>query len=250
MIDLTGQMIVLHGPPKVGKTQMVCSWPKPVFFFGTDRGHKWIHDDCTDLQLRPGKKGWDQFKVHLLKLKALGRSKFPKTLCIDMATDLYYNCMEWVCSRDGIEHPSDGDHGKGWAAVRMEFSRRIFELASLCDRAKSTFFIIDHSKMETITTAVGSAYTKISVTMPGQARGVLLPPPDFIWYLGYDNPITGDKSVDVLKDFSGGRVLYIDGNHCIEAGNRARGISVKVIENLPETNQFEHITKVLNRKSK
>lgn len=243
MIDLQGKMIVLHGPPKVGKTQLAASFPKKILFIATEQGHSYLPEGCKVISLPPGKKGWDKYKA-LLDALPLWSTK-PKTIVIDVATQHYLNCLEWVCKKERFDHPQDPPMGKGWHAVRLEFVRWTSELAHICSVHKITFLVLDHSRTEEIQTATGT-YSKISCSMAGQARNVLLTAPDFIWYMGYDSPITGDTSIDVLKDFSGGRCLYIDGNHAVEAGNRDPAVTIQVITNLPKTNQFDFITEALN----
>lgn len=51
-----------------------------------------------------------------------------KTLVIDTVDRAYPLCVDFVCKRLGISHPSEMEFGKGWGAVRTEWERVIQKL--------------------------------------------------------------------------------------------------------------------------
>lgn len=51
-----------------------------------------------------------------------------KTLVIDTVDRAYPLCMDYVCKKLGISHPSEMEFGKGWSAVRAEWERVIQKL--------------------------------------------------------------------------------------------------------------------------
>lgn len=174
-----------------------------------------------------------------------------KTVVLDTVSPLYNLCMDYVCEKNGWDHPADAPHGKGWAAVRLEFSRGINSLAQWADKLGATLIIIDHSKEEVIEMATANI-TKISFAMSGQARSIILPVPDHIWFLGYaneDKPSITDAS-DALVSGSTARCLFISGTNRVEAGCRDPNITKKIIAPLPKTDQFAYINKALYQEKK
>lgn len=233
---LQGSMIVLHGPPKVGKTQFASRFPSPIQWVATEFGHKYIPDEQKKnlLQLDPD-KGW-------ANLKALLKKELPKvkTVIIDTASGLYDCCMRFVCSENGWSHPSDPAHGKGWNAVKREMFYVLSLLVAQCQKMKATLLIIDHSKQETIETTT-SNIEKVACAMPGQARGILLPIPDHIWFLGYNEKDAGDA----LKAYSSQRALFVSGSSAVEAGCRDPMVKIKVIEPLSKKDPYQQVVKSL-----
>ena len=244
-IELQGKVIFLHGPPKVGKTQIASSFPEPVQFLATEPGHDYIPEiQKKNLKvLPPGKDGWTVFKAYIQK----GPPDKAKTIVIDTIGDLYDSCMDWICDKFEWEHPADAAHGKGWAALKREFSSG---LASFVHQAKtvngSTIIYIDHTKTEEIKVS-DEIYTKLSIAMSGQAHGIVIPGPDHIWMVGY-----GDEASSTpggLKTYDDERVLFIGGNKSVEAGTRDKLVKVRHIRHLPESKQFDYILKELRNGS-
>lgn len=53
-----------------------------------------------------------------------------RTLVIDTTDRLYPMCVDAVCAKLGISHPSDVEFGKGWSAIRSEWER-VFQKLNL-----------------------------------------------------------------------------------------------------------------------
>lgn len=237
---LQGSMIVLHGPPKVGKTQLVSHFPSKVLWLATEYGHRYIPvDQQKDLIQLDRANGWDTFRQAVSKPLPKGF----QTVVVDTASGLYNLCMDWTGKKNGFEHPSDQSHGKGWSAVRLEFQDQVSKLADMAQGANATLIFIDHSKEEEIETTT-SKQIKVNCAMPGQARSILLPVPDHIWFLGYADP--DDSNVDpsdALKSRGSKRALFIAGSNRIEAGSRDPKQKATVIVPLSKNRPFEQIEK-------
>lgn len=54
-----------------------------------------------------------------------------KTLVIDTVDRAYPLCMDYVCKKMGITHPSEMEFGKGWSSVRAEWERVIQKINTL-----------------------------------------------------------------------------------------------------------------------
>lgn len=239
MVDrLQGSTIVLHGPPKVGKTQLVAQFPGPVQWLATEYGHRYIPDDQQkNLVQLTNEDGWADFKKFIAsKVKF----KKMKTLAVDTVAELYYACMKWVCDKNNWEHPQDGAHGKGWNTVKREFMHGLTRLADLCAQNNITTIFIDHSKEETIETATSSV-EKVVCAMPGQCRNIILSIPDHIWFLGYGEK----KAKDAFINTTAKRALFVTGSGMVEAGCRDPEVITKIIMPLRKTSPYRQIVKTL-----
>jgi hypothetical protein len=80
---------------------------------------------------------------------------------IDTADALSKFCMQYVCGRDGVAHPTDQEWGKGWEAYKDEWTYWLYRLASL---GKGIMFVC-HEKEREITSR-GMKVTKLSPAAP------------------------------------------------------------------------------------
>lgn len=191
--------------------------------------------------LQLGPKSWDKFKGFVTSRL----DKKYRTVVVDTTGPLYNLCMEYVCDKENWSHPQDASHGKGWNAVRREFQSAIASLADACQSIGATLIFIDHTKEEEIVTTTTKT-TKVNCAMPGQARSVIMPVPDHVWYLGYAEP--DDKTVDpldALKSKGSKRCLFVTGSINIEAGTRDPKVKRHTIFPLSKSKPFEQIEKEL-----
>lgn len=231
--ELQGSMIALHGPPKVGKTQLASKFPGPVQFLASEIGHRFLPMDQRKrlVQLKPD-TGWNALKEWVTS-----KPRGLKTIVLDTVCGTYDLCMQHVCAENRWSHPSDGAHGKGWDAVKREFYDVMNRLAYVAFNNKATLIVIDHSKIDTVETSV-ETYEKVTFAMPGTARRIILPVPDHMWYLGYGDP---DPKAAMHSDDTSPRILFIGGSSRIEAGCRDPKIKVKVINKLSKVNPYKQI---------
>jgi hypothetical protein len=234
---LQGSIIALHGPPKVGKTQLCSKFPGPVQFIASELGHKFIPQDQRKilLQLAPD-TGWDTLSQWIAS-----SPRGFKTLVVDTVSGLYDLCMENVCAKNGWSHPEDAPRGKGGDALKREFYRKMGRLVYVADINKATLIFIDHSKLETIETSTEN-YEKVTFSMTGTARRIILPVPDHLWYLGYGDK---DPKAAMKNDDTSPRTLFIGGSNRIEAGCRDPQVRVKTIRPLSKTKPYEQIVSKL-----
>lgn len=235
---LQGSMIVLHGIPKVGKTQLASRFPSPILWIATEYGHRYIPEEQKKhiLQLTPD-EGWKTLSDFVSNHD--GKKKY-KTVVIDTVANSYDMCMQFVCDANNWKHPSDGAHGKGWNAVKREFLRVYQRLVHIANSMGATFLVIDHSKEEAIETATES-YSKVTCSMSGQARSVILPIPDHIWFLGYAEKEPGDA----FKNTTSKRALFVSGSSLVEAGCKDPKVKTKVIMPLSKNDPYNQIVKEL-----
>lgn len=189
--NLMDYAILLFGAKKIGKTTLVSLMPDTLFLM-TEPGAKGLSVYQSAIT------SWPQFKQ---AVKAIMRDTRFKAVCVDTVDLAFKMCETYVCQKLGIDHPSDEDWGKGYGAVRDEFTR---EMQKLLSCGKGVTFI-SHSTEREIKTRSGRKYDRVQPTMPNQARDIIEGFVDIWAYYDYD----GDR-----------RVLTIRGDDHIMAGCR------------------------------
>lgn len=249
--------ILMHGPPKVGKTYVAAHFPGPVIFLATERGHRFVQERgnkvirlpyeeeaipkkwarITQVKNRPLRRkeyfcnGWEKM------LFALENTIKPPigTFVVDTIGGLYQQCFDHVCRTRGIEHADDQPHGKGWAAVKREFLQGLQAIDYFAEKNKAVLILLAHSRQDELK-AAGKTFHKITVDLPGQARGIVMPNPDYIWYLGFD-PESG------LTDFKKNRALWLQPTSVVEAGDRDDKSNATFICPLDKDDPYNHIVR-------
>lgn len=183
-------------------------------------------------------EGWDSFKEDI-RTRSTKKDSL-KTVVIDTISGLYDLCRNSVCKANGCEYPPANDHGKVWNAVKREFMDTLSKLIHVTSSVGATLIMIDHSKIDMIETTTENI-EKVSCAMPGQARNVILPIPDHIWFLGYAEKEPGDA----LKNTTSKRALFIGGGSTIEAGCRDPKVKTKVIVPLSQKDPYSQILEKL-----
>ena len=182
---------LLFGRKKVGKTMLSSKFPR-TFHMMLEPGGK-----ALKIFQRPVSK-WSEFTGYV---KLLEKDKSFNTQVVDTVDILYKQCSDAVCRKMGIDHPADEDWGKGWSAVRDEFTRWI---QRLINNGKGTIFI-SHAVEREIKQRTGGSYHTIQPTLQGMARDILEGMVDIFAYFDYE----GDQ-----------RILTIRGDESVAAGNR------------------------------
>lgn len=185
--------ILIYGKKKIGKSSLAAQFPDTLFFM-CEPGGKAL--EIFQVPIRT----WEEFEGYVdLFIKD---DRF-KTGVIDTADLSYEYCLQSVCDKLVIDHPSDEAYGKGWKAVKKEYTRVINKLLH---SGKGVIFI-SHSKDEEIKGRRNDSYHKVVSSMPGQAKDVL----------------EGLIDIWVNFDYEGKRrYLVIQGNDEIDAGHRLR----------------------------
>lgn len=170
--DLLGYTAFIYGPPKVGKTTVACSWPKPLVLACEPRGIRAMHVEHIPI------RSWSNFEKAIKLLTKTATRKKYKSIIIDTADLMYKYCLSHCCNTFGFDHPSDQGWGKGWEAVSDMYMSAVLKLFDL----NYTLIFISHSK--TIEIKVDwEEYTRIDPTLANPARKVLLPYIDLIFYM-------------------------------------------------------------------
>ena len=190
--DFSSYSLLLYGRKKIGKTTLLSYFPK-TFCMMFEPGGK-----ALNIYQEPV-RDWEEFKLYVTLLQE-GDHSF-KTVSIDTGYYLYEYCMDYVCKKLSIEHPSDLDYGKGWKAVKKELSIELNKLFNL----QIGVVIICHEQIEEIKSYTGATTHRVKPNLSKQAYEYFAGVIDTIAYYHYQK----DK-----------RYLQIDGTDLVEAGTR------------------------------
>lgn len=195
--DLGGYTLLIYGRKKIGKTTLASMFSKngkKVIFLFFEPGGKALR--LYQEQMTSWKK-FTRYVDLLVKDTTFG------TVVIDTADYAYDDCLIHSCELLGIEHPADAAYGKGWNAVKTEFTKQIRKLL----RSGKGVIFISHQKEMEVEDRDGKVYDKTTNTLSGQAREV----------------IEGLVDIWVNYDYEGAeRVLTILGSKNVDAGHRLK----------------------------
>ena len=189
--SLQEHSILIYGREKIGKTTLAAEFPD-AFFLMCEPGGK-------DLEIFQAPiSDWSDFLGYL---RALEKSKRFQTVVVDTADLAYKLCEQYCCRKLGIDHPSEEDWGKGWGAVRDEFTSAMVRLQN----SGRGLLLLSHEREKEFKRKDGSKTHRIGPSMPNGATTVLEPMVDIFAHYDYE----GKK-----------RVLTIRGDDFITAGTR------------------------------
>jgi hypothetical protein len=191
--DLTEYSLFLFGEKKIGKTTLLSNFPKAVFLM-TEPGGKSLSIYQTPV------RRWRQFKKAVAQLEK--DTKF-KTVIVDTVDLLFKMCETYVCDKLGVDHVSEADWGRGWGALRDEFSTQIQRLMSI--EGKGVVFVSHAVEKKIKRGRNGPEYDRVVATLGGQGKDIIEGLVDMWFYYTYDD---------------NRRVLVIEGDEHISAGHR------------------------------
>jgi len=201
-LELGNYHWLIYGQPKIGKSTFVSQFPK-VLFIPTEPGLGSLSIyKATD---KDHIGSWPEFVDICKEISASikeGTFKFD-TIAIDTVDNLYDMCLEYVCKREGIKHPSEGSFGAGWAKVTSEFKKTMLRMSGI-----TKIIFISHDK-EVETEVQKMKIQRTTPTIAGGEKGrFVLGLVDFIVYISND---PNDRTE---------RVAYFRGHDGLVAGDR------------------------------
>jgi len=186
---------LIYGAPKTGKSTLASQFDSPLFI-ATEAGLNALETYNIPVG------DWETFIMACAEV-AKGDHQY-KTVVIDTVDNLFKHCSNYICKKQNIQHESELDWGKGWKLVKDEFFRAITKLSLL----KYGLVLISHAEATEIKTRTGTI-TKWVPTMSKQAKEVILPMCDFIFFA------TTEPTAEGLK-----RMLKTKPSENWEAGDR------------------------------
>jgi hypothetical protein len=188
--DLNEYAILVHGRKKWGKTTLSMQGGN-VFVIQFDPARKAYRRKERVIV------SWKHFLAILANLER-GKVKYDRVV-IDGVADWYAHCLRHVCTKLAIDDPGEESHGKGWMAVRKEFTEGVRRVLNLpCGR-----WFLAHSDWKTQNTRHGEIL-RLVPNLPKQA----------------DDALTGRVDAWFAADYVGDRrVLVMQGNQWVDAGH-------------------------------
>lgn len=188
--------MLIYGAKKIGKTSMMRYFRKPFYFMFEPGGSA----------LRIYQKPMPDWRTFTRHVPPFLKQKVFNIAIIDTIDLAYKACFDGTCKKMGIEHPSDESYGKGWEAVKNEFTKWIM-MRMMAAKGKG-LVMLSHEHIVGIKSRSGMEVTRIEPSMPKQAKEIVDAAVDIWGYYTYD----GVK-----------RVLQIQGDDVISAGHRCEG---------------------------
>jgi len=182
--NLSDHIILVYGPPGVGKTTWASRFPDALFL-ATEDGQRAV--ECYHVEIND----WMDF-ISATKLIRGKEGKPFRTIVVDIVDNLYKFAQDAACAKLGIEHPADEDWGKGWEATRDLFKKGITALTS----TGKGLILLSHSMEREIKTRA-LTITKTTPTFSRGAAKVIEPMAGIIVYAGFKwikDKKTGEKS--------------------------------------------------------
>lgn len=187
--------ILVYGRERVGKTTLCAQFEDPLFLF-FEPGGKSLSLYAKSI------KNWKQFKEIL---KALDDSDEYKTVVIDTVDKAHDMAMEYICQKQGVEHPSDAKWGKAWNALDNEFEKAMFRIL----KSGRGLLLTSHSEEKDITNFKGEVLNMTAPTAGKQVIRFVRRYVDLILYYYYGK--------------NDSRWIRVQGNSDIVAGSRIDG---------------------------
>ncbi len=211
--SITELTTLLYGAPKIGKSTF-CSQAEDPLFLATEAGL----NNLAVYQLPIA--SWPEF-CEACQTIAAGDHQF-KTIVIDTVDNLYKYCVAHTLAKHNLQHESDLPFGKGYAFVNGTFERVLTALSLL----PYGLIMTSHAQEKEVKTPTGSE-NRVSPTLPGSARKIVLGMADLILY----------AEAQEVRDENGAiigynRVVHTKPTTIYEAGDRTG--------KLPETLPLEY----------
>lgn len=200
---------LIYGPPGIGKStffsKAIDEERKPLFL-NTDPGLRFIK------AIKQPISSWSQF-TNVVDTLVAKPSGLYSIVVLDTVDILFRMCRKFVCDREGINHVSELEWGKGTDLVRDQFELAITKLA-LLDQHGTGLAFISHSKdVEVRGRAIRTS--KIMPTMQNAAYGIIAPLCDVIGYAGFTVTKADESNPDGI-----GRVVHWNPDETHEAKDR------------------------------
>lgn len=197
VMELSRQIILIYGRAKIGKSTLCSQFEKPLFL-ATESGlnHLEVYKvNCTS---------WKKF-LEACGEVAKGEHDY-KTVIIDTIDNLVTYCSEYICKENGVNHPSELPHGRGWHLVTNELNRALVKLSSL----PYGLVMVSHSVKEEVETKT-KKFNRWTISISGKNKSIFLNMSDIILFV--------DSAMN--KDGEEVRILRTKPSLYWEAGDRS-----------------------------
>lgn len=179
------EITLIYGAPKVGKSTFCSQFEAPLFL-DSESGLRNL--ETYNIPIGCWEDVMDAYKA-LHEAKKNGTLIF-KTLVFDTINNFYLYCMDFICRKNGIKHPSDLDYGKGWSMVRTQFTTAMNAFKSL----GLGIVYVSHASEKQIKTRAGE-YTRYDCAISGQAYELIVGSCDFVLFALIESTPDGERRI-------------------------------------------------------
>jgi hypothetical protein len=199
--------ILLYGEPKIGKSE-ACSRIPEALFIQTEAGLKNLEVYKTPLI-----ETWEEF-LKVAGEVAEGNHNY-KTIIIDTVDGMFQLCAKYMCKKNGWEHVSDLDWGKGYLRVKEELMRVLSKLSAL----PTGLVLVGHSKEKEVKTRTGT-FDRVTLCFSPSIEEGVAHFVDIALYCRVENrddeKIRVVRSVHTEEYLAGGRINFFDDGMLLE----------------------------------
>lgn len=179
------EITLIYGAPKVGKSTFCSQFESPLFL-DSESGLRNL--ETYNVPIASWQDAIDAYNA-LAEAKNNGKLAY-KTLVFDTINNFYLYCMEHVCKKNGISHPSDLEYGKGWNMVKIPFTNLMNAFKGL----GLGIVYVAHASEKTIKTRRGE-YTRYDAAIAGQVYELIVGSCDFILYATIESDENGERRI-------------------------------------------------------
>lgn len=149
---------MIYGKKRVGKSSLASQFPGAIVFAFEPASQRVAAN-------RVFCPSWAHF-LHYINLLKTTKHSFQVAV-IDTGYEAYQRCLEDVCKKEGVAHPSESNSGwgKAWAAVSAEFRRAHIELAG----TGLGLVVVCHDKDMECVTRAGQKFNMVVPKLSSQA---------------------------------------------------------------------------------
>ena len=207
---------LVYGCPGIGKSTFfskAVDGDRSPLFLQTDPGLRFIKAYKQPIL------SWGSFTQAVDALVNKPSNRYSMVV-LDTVDILFRMCRKFVCDREGINHVSELEWGKGGDMVRDQFDLQIAKL-SLLDQSGTGLAFISHSKdVEVRGRAVKTS--KVVPTMMNGAYAAIAPLCDVIGYAGFSVEKVTKENPDGI-----GRVIHFAPDETYDAKDRTGMLPAK-----------------------
>lgn len=181
--DLSKQIILIYGRPKIGKSTLCSKFPDALFL-ATEPGLRGLNVNKVNIT------SWSMFLDTCAEI-AKGKHKY-QTIIIDTIDKLITLIRKHVADEAGVDSIGDMGHGRGYTRSREILSEYLDKLANL----PYGLILVSHSIMETVETKT-SKYNRWTITAGAEKdNDIVMNLMDIILFM--DSKIKGNEEIGVV----------------------------------------------------
>lgn len=207
-VDLEKTAFFFFGPPKIGKSTTASGWPNCIFLCTSRKEVKKLK--VPYILVNSHEKLRDAIEYLIENRKRLKH----KTIVLDFIDAMWTNCVNYICRKLKIDHPSEAGYGKGVDMIDLEFKKIMTRLIG----SEFGCVFISHLQIKEIQTMHGPV-TKTISTLPDRARKIIIPLVSVIGCIDFITVKIKDEETKKVS-FKKKRVISFEPSEFLEAGDR------------------------------